>query len=281
MQRSTRAFAQRILGENAWQRLGLLRTQLMLRRFTPYRIQREFAGVPLSLWIADPLAKAWYERGYEPHAVPEMELLRTSRLCQGATVFDLGAHQAVHALMLGDAVGTGGRVIAVEADAHNVRVAERNRELNGAEQLTIVPAAVGDRVGTAWFTQNSANGAIVTRPNRSVHREVPMTTIDRLAHEHGLPHVIYLDVEGHECHAMRGASEVLRSLPDCFVEVHVGAGLEAAGGSVPELLGHFRNEQYRVLVAPAVTRKRFVPIDSVGSDFFESRFYLLALARES
>jgi tRNA A58 N-methylase Trm61 len=58
--------------------------------------------------------------------------LAGSRLKAGARVFDLGAHQAVVALMLSQLVGHEGEVIALEAERHNFEVAERNRKLNAA-----------------------------------------------------------------------------------------------------------------------------------------------------
>ena len=53
--------------------------------------------------------------------LPELVLLRESgALRQGSNVFELGAHQGIVALILADAVGPQGTVIAVEAERHNV-----------------------------------------------------------------------------------------------------------------------------------------------------------------
>lgn len=67
-------------------------------------------------------------------------------------MFDIGAHQSVVALMLEGEVQPRGRVIAVEANAHNVLVSRRNRELNEADGLEIVEAAAADEVGSLEFT---------------------------------------------------------------------------------------------------------------------------------
>jgi hypothetical protein len=71
-------------------------------------------------------------------------------------------------------------------------------------------------------------------------------TIDELAACHGRPDVLFIDVEGYECHALRGARNTLASHPDCFVEVHSGEGLEKYGGSESEVASFFPEAVYEL-----------------------------------
>ena len=48
--------------------------------------------------------------------------------------------------------------------------------------------------------------------------------------------VVLVDVEGFECRVLAGAAATLAGEADWAVEVHVGCGLEAAGGSVERVL---------------------------------------------
>src|SRR5271167_4070744 len=50
---------------------------------------------------------------------------------------------------------------------------------------------------------------------------VPAFSVDDLARTHGTPGVLFIDVKGFECEALRGARETLSSAPDLFVEVHI------------------------------------------------------------
>ncbi len=61
------------------------------------------------------MAEGWYDHDWVD-VMNEITLLRKSRLKVGARVFDIGAHQAVVALLLSRTVGPTGEVIAVEAD---------------------------------------------------------------------------------------------------------------------------------------------------------------------
>jgi hypothetical protein len=40
-----------------------------------------------------------------------------------------------------------------------------------------------------------------------------------------VPDILFIDVEGFEVHALKGATHTLQGRPDCFIEVHVGCGL--------------------------------------------------------
>src|SRR5947209_4100963 len=82
--------------------------------------------------------------------------------CSFPRVFDLGAHQGVIARMIAAQVRPGGRVLAVEAEPHNAKVARRNAELNDAENLLVVHAAGAERSGTLSFGEG-LNGSVDER----------------------------------------------------------------------------------------------------------------------
>ena len=70
----------------------------------PNRIARHrYADFELSVSIEDPVAEEWYDHDWP--LTPELRALQGSRLEPGARVFDLGAHQAVVALILSRLVG--------------------------------------------------------------------------------------------------------------------------------------------------------------------------------
>src|SRR5262245_24481717 len=95
------------------------RIQGLTAGYKPRTVTHRYGETVLTLRLADPLAEGWYDHDWlEPH---ELALVR--HVLPGALVFDIGAHQAVHALMM---AAHGARVIAVEASAHNAAVAAEN-----------------------------------------------------------------------------------------------------------------------------------------------------------
>lgn len=255
----------------ARRRLERWRRKYAELRFRSYKVTHRYGGRALVVHIADPTSRDWYDRDMDMPA--EVAVLRErGRLRPGARVFDLGAHQAVIALLLAGSVEPGGEVVAVEAAPFNVRVARRNVAVNGCTNVAIVPAAVSDRDGTIWF-DDAWNGSVSEAAGDGVCIEA--VTIDTLTERHGTPDVLFIDVEGFEAHALRGAARTLAAhRPDLFVEVHVDVGLHRFG-TVADVLSQVPSG-YELLVS-AGEGAPFVPIGA-GDDIMTRRFFLVALA---
>lgn len=251
--------------------LRRLARRLAVERFPARDVRHQYGGRPLTVRIADPLAAGWYDHDWDLGT--EIVLLaRRGRLGPGRRVFDLGAHQGVVALMLAGVVGPDGQVIAVEAVPHNARLARRNALANDCPHLVVVQAAVGAEDGSLWF-EDRWNGAVSRRQGVGV--AVDAVAIDTLTRRYGAPDVLFVDVEGFELHALRGARQTLAMhQPDLFVEAHVGAGLEQFG-TIDDLLALIP-PGYEVLVAPGDAGE-FVPLGDGGS-LLASRCRLVALS---
>jgi FkbM family methyltransferase len=260
-------------------RLGRFRRDLA--GYGARTVSHRYGGLALDVWLTDPVAEEWYDRDH-PEA-NEIDFLRRSKLRPGATVFDIGAHQCVIALLLAHVVGPEGKVIAVEAHPHNAAVGVRNRDLNRAPQLEVINAAVGERPGRALLQESGLNSK-VGKVERVGRIEVEAVTVDDLSVAHGAPAVIFIDVEGFECQVVRGARATLAARPDLMIEVHVGCGLEDFGESVESLLALIPIDAYDLFVAPgvrdgiAIDAGEFHPYQA-GDPAMTARFFLAALAR--
>jgi FkbM family methyltransferase len=240
-----KSLARRLLPRPVWRQLRAWRMRRILATFRPYLAEHEYAGVRLKVHIADPLARGWYDQPWGP--LVEVDLLRAAALVPEARVFDVGAHQGVVAMVLAHHVGPTGEVIAVEALPHNARQCEINRDLNGLRQIRVEAVAVSDRPGELAIVFD-LNSQFSHEASTTSSLRVRAVTIDELADKYGPPDVLFIDVEGYECHALHGAVRTMARTPDSYVEIHRGHGLESAGGSVADVFAFFPPAQYDLRV---------------------------------
>jgi FkbM family methyltransferase len=250
------------------QRLAARRRAAFPRRV----VYHTYCGHEFAIEIADPTAEAWYDRDWE--RLPEIELLAEGRLRRGAVVFNLGAHQGVVALVLARAAGAAGRVIAVEADRDSADIARRNVERNEVQQVEVIHAAVTAASGRVRF---GADGAVAAGEGEWGTAEVDAVSVDDLARRYGFPDVMFIDVEGYEVEALRGAGESLRRAPDVFVEVHEPRQLARFGGSLSEVIAAFPRDRFELFSAPPTSTTEFLRLDQ-APELFGGRFFLVARA---
>jgi FkbM family methyltransferase len=246
------------------------RVARLIAAYSPRVVTHTYGGHRLTVALADPLAEGWYDHDW-PRLEEIDELVRVGGLKRGATVFDLGAHQGVVALMLSAEVGPSGRIVAVEAQPHNASIARRNVSLNHAANVAVVHAAIADRPGAVNFAEG-LNG-YVDAATRLGNVEVLAVTIDQLAEEHGRPDLVFLDVEGYEGKALEGAEATLAARrTSFFVEVHSD---DLVDWTVRDIIGRFAG--YALLVAETTRTglaAGFAPLYDTPRG---SRFFLVAV----
>jgi FkbM family methyltransferase len=254
-----------------WNRLRMLRMRYTRASYRRRRVRHHYGGYELEVELVDPMGAGWYDHDWPE--LPEMALLKHHGLRPGARVFDIGAHQCVVALMLSKTVGPQGFVLAVEASPENCEAGEQNRKLNGADNCRVLHAAGAAQSGTLTFNRGT-NGQVDDGSGEWGQIEVAAYSVDDLADQFGAPDVLFIDVEGFECELLRGAQKTLAGRPDCFVEVHVKAGLEKFGGSVSQVLSLFPAGYEFFAAEPD---NPFTPLKE-DSAMLHDRFFLVAIA---
>jgi FkbM family methyltransferase len=240
------------------------------KRFVSREVQHTYCGVSLRINIGDAMAEGWYDRDWTD-TMHEIEWLSRSRLQPGARVFDIGAHQGVVALLLRHRVGPTGSLLAVEADPWNARAAEINMNLNDADNITVLNAAVAD----SDSIPDHQTSAHLDRVLDWSQAKVPFRSVESLVKQFGRPDVVYVDVDGFEEKVLIGAAPLLDGKTDWFVEIHVGCGLEDEGSTWQKVVSFFPPNRFKLLIGSDASPS-FVPFEG-NSALVESRFYLLAL----
>ena len=233
-----------------------------------------FAGRRLAVTIADKTAAEWY--GCDAERMREFDLLAGRGLRPGALVFDVGAHQGVVAMMLAGEVGEAGRVIAVEATERNAEIARENVALNEIRNVEILHAAAARVDGPILFSQRR-NGAIAVSSDYYAARQVDGLSLDTLAARYGFPDLVYMDIEGYEVEALKGAPKTLASRASWFIEVHGDADLAKFGGrnaDVPAMFG----AEFDLYWSPDNATTDLAPL-AHGAAVPTDRFFLVAIKR--
>lgn len=155
---------------------------------------------------------------------------------RGDLCFDVGANKGDNTAFL---LGLGARVVAVEPQA--ACVARLRERFGYRRDVTLVAKALGTIPGEAemnlgdadtisslspaWIESVKASGRFAGhRWDRKV--TVPVTTLDQLIHEHGLPRFCKIDVEGFELEVLRGLTQPMPALSFEFTPEFLRAALD-------------------------------------------------------
>jgi FkbM family methyltransferase len=180
------------------------------------------------------------------HTRPEIAFL-LSVVEPGDAVFDLGAHIGTYAIALAGKIGRGGRLLAVEGSAGNFALLERNlrRNSHGAETLALhVLVAEPGRRYAAQTPDGNTGGTTFTQVETG-GVTTGATTLDALCHDHFMPRVVKIDIEGGEVAALRGAELLARMRPILYAEVN-GKVLQLQGASIGDMERLLRGAGYRL-----------------------------------
>lgn len=205
-------WASRRVGPNSWLgRAARPASEQLLRWNTrDSGLAWEINGIPCRI---DPDCRSVMHPMYD---APVAAYLR-SRVKPGAVCFDVGANVGVWVIQFAHYVGASGRVVAFEPNPGARALLEKHVSLNRLEaQVTVVPAAVSAVAGEATLFAAAADGmSRLAEPNPALGADsrpitVPVVTLDDYCDRHRTePDWIFLDIEGFECEALRGARQLM------------------------------------------------------------------------
>jgi FkbM family methyltransferase len=166
-------------------------------------------------WIAGSSNHGCWLGSYE---LPK-QLQFTKFIKPGSVVYDLGANVGFYTLLAAVSVGGAGRVFAFEPLPENLAFLHKHLQLNGIENVTVVPSAVTSQVGTARFAPAPGRG--MGHLHEAGELQVTTVTLDSIVRTCPPPQLIKIDIEGAELGVLQGASQMLAvHRPIIFLATH-------------------------------------------------------------
>lgn len=179
---------------------------------------RRVVSTPDGVFWIDPLSL--FGRRISAGEVVEPETVRVLKTClsKGSSFVDLGANEGLFTVQAAKYCGESGKVIAIEPQPRCREILERNCQLNGCTNVTIVPFAVSDYAGAMrlYLSDSTNTGTTsIVRPGwlawRTIH--VECMPLEYLLDSRGVGTVdlLKMDIEGSEYEAVMGNPGLFRS----------------------------------------------------------------------
>lgn len=208
----------------------------------PYTIRFPLNGRTFLFWIADDTGAQWYSRPEDWQAAAEPREL-AALVRPGDRVLEIGCHHGLLTLMLADAVGPHGFVLAVEAHPRTALVAQAQVTLNRLGNVChVAHLAVSDHAGTLTFCDASCSAVAGTAAEGGIRVEA--VTGDTLLEQYGPFDLVKIDVEGFEGQVLQGCPRLLAARPRLALELHQAylAQYESSTKEIVELLESYGYE---------------------------------------
>jgi FkbM family methyltransferase len=145
----------------------------------------------------------------------------------GQNVIDIGANIGYFTLLLRQAVGSDGRVVAIEPSRENHELLRRNLAVNNFDDVQTLNAALSNEEGEATLHISSKSNWCTLLPRTDSAyvgtHSVQTLTLEGVAAYFGLTTVdaVRMDIEGYEFVALEGIRPALeRFRPSLYIEVH-------------------------------------------------------------
>lgn len=196
----------------------------------------------------------------------------------GDTFIDAGANIGMITLLAARCAGPAGRVYSFEPNPVAFRRLRDVVTANGLEQVIVHELGLGDRPGELVLNvllNHTGMGTLGEIPDRDKDKVTDRYTVkvvrgdDVLSPPPPGPAMIKIDVEGFECHVLRGLRDTIERLKPAVVTEALPGNLRRAGSSIGELVGIMREHGYEAYdqdIAPSGLRYRLSLKPSKGGE---------------
>ena len=147
-----------------------------------------------------------------------------ARIKKGDIVIDAGANIGMFTVIASVLAGVNGRIISIEPDPENIRILQKNIELNNLVNVEIINKALYQEVGKKIkFYQDGVMSQIITGEIKTDTNNIEVETItfDEIIAQRGIkPNVLKMDIEGAEKFALLGAGNMMKTINYFESEIH-------------------------------------------------------------
>ena len=167
----------------------------------------------------------------------------------GEVVVDVGANIGYSSIALARAVGPRGAVIAFEPHPDNVRLLQANLARNGIVNTTVVAAAAWREEASVALGESDTNTGdhrVGNPPSERSSFTVRATRIDGHVPPSADVHLVFLDTQATEHHALQGAVATLERCRPIVLTEFWPAGIREAGEDPADVLASYQGLGYAV-----------------------------------
>ena len=225
------------------------------QKINEYTIKKQFEEISFDFVIGDAEAREWYDSQPQNQVEklnPEFQFIK-ELIAPGDTVFECGTHHGLTAMLLSKWVGMAGKIVSFEINSRNAEIARKNIALNNIENVVIEQKGLGSQPNNLKIF-NKSNASVTPENIISLGwlknfmygtDEVEIITLDDYAKIHGImPTFLKIDVEGYESEVLKGATEIMKTLPKLEIEIHTEI-LSRYNTSVEEIFELIDIESYQ------------------------------------
>ncbi len=230
------------------------------QKIDSYIIKKQLGDVTFDFFIADSEAQEWYDESLSTEnkslsAHSEYEFIEEITK-PGDIVFECGTHHGLTAILLADWVGIEGKVITFEINPRNAQIAQKNIEINNIKNVILERKGLGSQeTKLKIFDKSNASVTPINLISTSWLKnflygteEAEIITLDNYAKTSStVPTFLKIDVEGYETEVLKGATEILQTLPKLEIEIHTEI-LSRYNTSVKEIFELINIERYQTWV---------------------------------
>jgi FkbM family methyltransferase len=242
---------------NLTKRILNFRKKSRQKKFESYasRLIRWFPGVPFPVrlpsgfwWLMDTdfIGQSLLDGGYE---TVESDFA-ANFLKPGMTVLDVGAHRGFHTLLFSRKVGKHGHVLSFEPSPPDGKRLRLHLKLNQCRNVEVIQCALGEEDGAANLYAVPANSVLNSlRPPSTGFPTctipVPVRKLDGVLSHAPFQRVDFmkLDVEGGELGVLKGAEQLLSTVPRPVILCEVLQKATGAWGYSSRLIVEYLSER--------------------------------------
>ena len=181
-------------------------------KFLHSRLKSDYVVIDGNEMFLDPqdILRLSINKIYEEY---EIEVVKKI-IKKGDTVLDLGAHIGYYTLIFAKLVGDKGKVFAFEPEPNNFNLLKKNVEVNGYQNVVLIPKAVSSKTGKHKLyisDERSGSYTIIETEKNQKYIEIDSVCLDDYFVEFdGKINFIKMDIEGYEGEAIKGMTSLLQ-----------------------------------------------------------------------